>query len=130
METVLFILAILFTKHLFVDWIWQPQAMAVGKGKSLPLLTIHCLMHWMATVIIVLCINAYWFPIAPLMLLFIPTFDLVTHWIIDFCSSRTILARKWTLEDKKLWNTLGVDQYFHYLVYLLITALLMSTFNG
>lgn len=126
MEAILYTLAILFTKHLFVDFLWQPREIALGKGKSLAILSIHAAMHWVATTILLLVINATWFNISASLLLLIPVIDAGSHWIIDFCSTRTIRRFGWTVEDKKLWDTIGVDQYAHYIMYLVITAILLS----
>jgi hypothetical protein len=121
METVFYILAILILKHVVVDFILQPREIALGKGQSKIILTVHTVAHWIATTVILLCINAFWFNLPAMTLLFVPLFDMGTHWIIDFCSTRFIRRKGLTVEDKMLWDVIGIDQAFHHLVYLIIT---------
>ena len=125
METVFYILGIFIIKHLLVDIIWQPQSIAIAKKDSVSILTVHCLMHWAATAFILSIINLFWFQISPLLLVVIPLIDLASHWVIDYITTRVSKRLDITPEDKLFWNIHGIDQTSHYVMYLLISYLLV-----
>jgi len=125
METVFYTLIILFSKHLLADFFLQPQEMAIAKKNSLAILTIHCLVHWVATTAILLAINWLWFPISAKLLVLVPVLDAGSHWLIDFVTSRMNKVRGWTPEHRPFWLNMGIDQYAHYIIYIVISSILV-----
>lgn len=124
METILYIVIGILTKHLLCDWIWQPREIALNKGKNNVILTFHCAIQGVGMLVFLLLVNWLLFPISPKLLLLIPLYDMVVHWVIDFFSSRLIIhGNGLTPNDKMFWNTIGIDQYAHYLSYLIIIIL-------
>lgn len=114
MLTVLLVLALLQTKHLLVDWVWQPPyehqnkgtyghwggirhalKNAIGTGLCLALLVDSAFAFWLAFL------------------------DFVIHYHIDWC--KVNLNRGFQLcptRHPQFWWLTGLDQYLHQVTYL------------
>ena len=108
---VLFMLALLFVKHWYVDFVNQTMDEVQQKGHYGRWLGIrHSLKHGFGTWLV------FWITTAePVFALFVGLIDFVLHYHIDWAKMN------WgnrDIQDPKFWNHLGLDQLIHYLTYL------------
>lgn len=102
--TIITIIGLLFL-HWVVDFLMQTDYMALNKSKDIKVLLMHCAVY--ATPFI-------WFGGMRYVL-----FLFVTHFLIDFYTSR-ITSYLWK-KEKRYWFfvTIGFDQFLHYCALIL-----------
>jgi len=107
------ILALLFFKHFLADFCWQSNRMLKDKGHLGRLGGLqHAGLHGALTYVILmhfLNIQAC---------LMIAVFDSVTHYIFDFIHRRATV--KINIDNNAFWIWLGLDQFLHAIMYLII----------
>jgi hypothetical protein len=108
---ILIMLALLFVKHWYVDFVNQSIEEVQTKGiyGRWPGIC-HSLKHGFGTWLV------FWITTAePVFALFIGLIDFVLHYHIDW------VKMKWgnrDIQNPRFWNHLGLDQLAHYLTYL------------
>lgn len=102
----------LLAAHYVADWLCQSEKQALGKSKSLYLLTEHVAVY---TAVMGLL---FWHP------LFVGL-NGVIHWGVDYLTSR-LNARLWAAKDRRFWWSLGADQLAHQVTLLLTAWWLLS----
>lgn len=113
----IFTLLIAFqVKHLIADFLLQKEYILrksfVGIQFLLPL-TLHCLIHAVLTLCIVLYVNPLMWKLA--------FFDFGAHFLMDrIKSSPKYLGRFKDMSQKGYWNSLGFDQMVHHLTHYFI----------
>ena len=113
---VLFMLALLFVKHWYVDFVDQTMDEVQQKGHYGRWLGIrHSLKHGFGTWLV------FWITTAdPAFALIVGLIDFVLHYHIDWAKMN------WgnrDIQNPKFWNHLGLDQLAHYLTYLALVYL-------
>lgn len=113
------ILLFLFVKHFIVDFLAQTPYQYLNKGKyGHPGGILHSGLHGIATYIILV---AYAIPLA----LTFALFDFLVHYHIDWGKVNINNHYGWTATNsEKFWWLLGLDQFLHYMTYLIIVSLL------
>ena len=111
-----FLLALLFIKHYFVDFVWQTDEMVASKGKFGEWKGIeHSLQQGLLTLLVFsLFVN---FPLAVML----GAIDFVLHYLIDWTKMN---YGNRDISNKLFWNHLGLDQLAHSLTYLGLLCLL------
>jgi hypothetical protein len=117
-DSIFLLLALLFVKHWYVDFVDQSAEEVQYKGVYLDWRGVkHSLKHGIATVIVMLLAGVN-FPSA----VALGVLDLATHYHIDWIKmnygSRDI-------STPQFWNHLGLDQLAHYMVYLFLVWMLV-----
>lgn len=110
-------------KHLVVDFYLQTNAQVKGKGIYGNLVGFsHSLEHAIGTLVICFLMQPF---VSVPMMLFVAGIDLITHYHIDFCKMR---FGNRDVTQAQFWNQLGLDQFAHQTVYLIIAAILFHNF--
>lgn len=133
----IFILFLLFTKHLLADFIWQYPRHYLTKGDYGKWGGIeHALFHSMGSVVVGFitfltalylgCLNLTFWMMA---LLILPLIDGIIHYHMDWFKMYWCKRKGYTMTNGKengdAWfHWLGFDQYVHYLTYLGIAWIL------
>lgn len=103
-------------KHLIVDFYLQTDEMVKGKGIYGNFQGVfHSLQHAMGTLII-FGITGVPF----LYCVYLALFDFVTHYHIDYAKMNFGCR---DIRNAKFWQHLGLDQYAHQIVYILMIAI-------
>ena len=119
----LYIILGLLILHWIADFICQPRWMANEKSKRWDILTIHCFTYAIiiqVSILIILIlsnISSTKFE-SPLAIMGITLF--ITHFIIDFVTSKMTAYYYQIGKTKAFWNTIGFDQILH--IWILITV--------
>ena len=113
-DSIFILLALLFIKHWYIDFVNQSNEEVQGKGiygNAYGLM--HSIKHGVATFIIFWLFLTNW-PLA-IILGFI---DFVMHYHIDWAKMK--INKRWniTIEQPAFWAWLGADQLAHSLTYL------------
>lgn len=118
---VLTLLALLFTKHFFVDFPLQTPFQFLNKGTyGHPGGLLHSGYHALATFLIVLLFN-------PVFALALAALDFAVHYHVDWAKVQLNEKYKWKADThKEFWWLLGLDQYLHALTYFVIAYILMQ----
>ena len=113
------ILALLFTKHLIVDFPLQTPYQWMNKGTYGHLGGItHAVLHGAGTW---LCL--VWF--APAAAIYLSLMDAVIHYHIDWVKMNVNAKYGWKADTHpEFWILLGIDQWLHAMTYLLLVVLL------
>ncbi len=126
----LILLFLFITKHLFVDFIWQTPYHYQNKGEYGHWGGIeHALLHTFGSFGVGLI---YFFmlpfmdplPPSPFMpaltaMVFLPIFDGVVHYHMDWFKVNHCKKHRWTPSNSDQWfHWMGIDQYVHYLTYI------------
>lgn len=116
----LLLLFLLFTiKHFVVDFPLQGEFQWKNKGTYGHLGGIlHALLHTVATfIILIFFVNIWWSFLFSIL-------DGLIHYHIDFLKMKTNQITGWRADkDPQFWWLLGLDQFLHYLTYILIVFL-------
>lgn len=117
-DSIFVLLALLFTKHWYVDFVNQSAEEVEHKGTYLDWRGVkHSLKHGFATVIVMLLASVN-FPSA----VALGILDFATHYHIDWTkmnySNRDV-------STPQFWSHLGLDQLAHYMVYLFLVWMLV-----
>ena len=117
MNEVFIVLALLFIKHWYVDFVNQNNEEVAHKGIYLNWLGVkHSLKQGLATmaVFIVWC--------DPVTTFILGVIDFVLHYHIDYCKMR---FGNRDIKTPQFWAQLGLDQLAHYFTYLGIVWLVV-----
>lgn len=116
----LLLLFLLFTiKHFVVDFPLQGEFQWKNKGTYGHLGGIlHALLHTVATfIILIFFVNIWWSFLFSIL-------DGLIHYHIDFLKMKINQITGWKADkDPEFWWLLGLDQFLHYLTYILIIFL-------
>jgi hypothetical protein len=113
------LLALLFLKHWYIDFVNQSDEEITGKGTyGQAHGVMHSIKHGVATFIIFMVFTGGFEP--SVILGFI---DFVLHYHIDWVKMN--INRRWgyTIENPKFWMWLGADQLAHQLTYIMLVWL-------
>lgn len=120
-ETV-FVIFLLLSKHLLVDFPFQTSFQYLNKGTWLHLGgLLHSSLHGIGTLIILLCFTN------PLLAFALAVLDFVLHYLIDYC--KVNINRKLgysPVNSEQFWWLLGIDQWLHQLTYLAIVLIALN----
>jgi hypothetical protein len=105
---------LLGAKHFVADFIWQTDKMVMEKGTygasgGLAHSAIHGGLTW-------LCLA--W--LNPIVAIFPAVFDFLVHYHVDWAKMNINKKYGYTPQDRQFWFWLGVDQFAHYVTYVLI----------
>lgn len=115
-DSIFAILALLFIKHWYIDFVNQSMEEVNGKGIYGNAYGImHSLKHGVATFAVFLIVGIVW-P-ACVLLGFI---DFLIHYHIDWAKININKRWNYTVENPKFWAWLGADQLAHSLTYLFL----------
>lgn len=107
------ILFLLFVKHFLVDFVWQTDKMVQEKGQYGKWGGIHhSLLH--AALTYAILIHVLGIQAAAML----AVFDFLVHYHVDWAKMN--IARNLTVQDKRYWFWLGMDQLVHAVTYLII----------
>lgn len=114
------VLLLLSFKHVIADYFLQKSWMIKDKSVYGAQGGIaHATTHTLGTLLVL-------FPFYnPLLILFLSILDGVAHYHIDYIKSNYWKDNALTKNDAKFWMVHGVDQFAHYLTYLLIATILV-----
>jgi hypothetical protein len=113
MESVFEVLALLYVKHWYIDFVNQSTEEVAGKGIYGNWQGIkHSLKHGIATIIVMLIAGVNW-PSA----IILGIVDFITHYHIDWTKMN---YGNRDISTPAFWNHLGLDQMAHNFVYLFI----------
>jgi len=114
------LLAALFIKHWYIDFVNQSQEEIIGKGiYGNAYGVMHSIKHGAATAIIMLFF-VFNFEVAVL----VGFLDFLIHYHIDWAKTNINNRYGYTAEMPKFWLWLGADQLAHSLTYLWLVWLL------
>ncbi len=118
MEIIFFF--IMVTKHFIVDFAYQPPYMWQNKGTYGHLGGIlHSGLHALVTFAILLGFTS--FPMA----LGLSLLEFIIHYHVDWFKMSYNKSRGWgPTTHEEYWVLLGVDQYLHYVTYIIIAVAL------
>ena len=110
------LLALLFVKHWYIDFVNQSMEEVNGKGiYGNAHGVMHSLKHGVATFLI------FWFYVMDFEYSIIIGFvDFVLHYHIDWTKININKRWNYTAENPKFWAWLGADQLAHSLTYILL----------
>jgi hypothetical protein len=113
-DSIFVVLALLFTKHWYIDFVNQSMEEVVGKGiYGNAHGVMHSLKHGIGTGLIM------WLFISdPLMAIMLGFIDFVIHYHIDWLKININKRYNYTTENPKFWAWLGADQLAHSFTYL------------
>ena len=114
------LLALLFTKHWYIDFVNQSQKEVDGKGiygNADGLM--HSIKHGVATMLIM-----YAFVYEPLVAIVVGFIDFVLHYHIDWAKMNINKKYNYTIEMPQFWAWLGADQLAHQITYIGLVWLL------
>jgi hypothetical protein len=113
-DSIFILLALLFVKHWYIDFVNQSMEEVVGKGIYGNAYGImHSIKHGLGTWFI------FWMFIGDIEYsLLIGFIDFVLHYHIDWAKININKKYNYTAENPKFWAWLGADQLAHSLTYL------------
>jgi hypothetical protein len=113
-DSIFILLALLFIKHWYIDFVNQSSEEVAGKGKyGNAHGVMHSIKHGVGTFVIM------WLFLAdPLLSIVVGFIDFVLHYHIDW--AKININRRWnyTVEQPQFWAWLGADQLAHSLTYI------------
>jgi hypothetical protein len=113
-DSIFILLALLFVKHWYIDFVNQSMEEVNGKGiygNAYGLM--HSIKHGLATFII-FCFFTVNFSFSVI----IGVIDFVIHYHVDWAKININKRFEYTVENPKFWAWLGADQLAHSLTYL------------
>src|SRR3989344_8897257 len=115
-ELLIWLLVFFQVKHFFADFVFQNVWMLQKARPSwdfVPPLTIHCGIHGLSTLALVLYVNPrYWW---------LALLDFVAHFFMDrIKAGPKYLGRYTDVRGKAFWIAFGFDQMFHHFTHLYI----------
>ena len=119
-DGIFLVLALLFVKHWYIDFVNQTMAEVHGKGIYGNLLGIwHCTKQCLGTAAVL------WFLISFEAGLVFGIIDAVIHYHVDWSKININKKYNYTVENPKFWMWLGLDQLAHSLTYVWIVWCLL-----
>lgn len=117
----IWVLFFLFLKHFIVDFPLQTKFQWSNKGTYGHIGGIlHAILHGTGTYIVLICFTTL--PLAAAMFLF----DTIVHYHIDWAKMYINKRFNWHPEfNPEFWWLLGLDQFLHYITYLIIVAIIL-----
>jgi len=113
-DSIFILLALLFIKHWYIDFVNQSSEEVAGKGTyGNAHGVMHSIKHGVGTFVIM------WLFLAdPLLSIIVGFIDFVLHYHIDW--AKININRRWnyTVEQPQFWAWLGADQLAHSLTYI------------
>jgi hypothetical protein len=114
------LLALLFTKHWYIDFVNQTPEEVAGKGiYGNAHVLMHSIKHGVATMLIM-----YVFVYEPLVAIVVGFIDFVLHYHIDWAKMNINKRWNYTIDKPAFWAWLGADQLAHSFTYLWLVWLL------
>jgi hypothetical protein len=113
-DSIFVVLAMLFVKHWYIDFVNQSAEEIVGKGIYGNVHGImHSLKHGIGTGLVI-----WLFISEPLMAIMLGVIDFALHYHIDWAKININKRWNYTAQDPQFWAWLGADQLAHSLTYL------------
>lgn len=129
MDEIIVLFFLFFTKHFFVDFMFQDAYMYKNKGIYGHMGgIIHAVLHGWATFMICIFYGAFYhIPFDQIHLWYsVGILDAIVHYHIDYLKVKINDAKNWQCNtSERFWHLLGLDQYLHYLTYLVIVFMLV-----
>lgn len=115
-DSIFLLLALLFTKHWYVDFVNQTAEEVEWKGTFLDWRGLkHSLKHGLATGLIL-----YFATNIGALSIVLGIFDFLVHYHIDWAKININNRKNYTPQTKEFWVWLGLDQLAHSLTYIFI----------
>ena len=115
-DSIFILLALLFIKHWYIDFVNQSMEEVVGKGiYGNAHGVMHSIKHGVATFLIFWLFMGDW-PIS----IVIGVIDFALHYHIDWAKININKKYNYTAENPKFWAWLGADQLAHQLTYIFL----------
>ena len=120
---IIILLALFGTKHFAVDFLLQQKYQYANKGVyGHPGGLLHAGLHGIGTVLCLFWVNPIW---AVLMAIF----DSVVHYHVDWAKTNINQHYGWTATThEEFWWLLGLDQFLHYITYVIIIGWTIGAF--
>jgi len=117
-NTIYFLLACLFVKHWYIDFVNQSQEEVNGKGiYGNAYGVMHSIKHGVASALVFIAFTqSFEFSVI------IGIIDFVVHYHVDYCKMR---FGNRDVTTNAFWVQLGLDQLAHYLCYLFLVWCLL-----
>ena len=115
------LLSLLITKHFIVDFALQFPRHYLNKGTYGDLRGIeHSLWHGLVTFWILLFFTSFWLAAV------VSVLEIIAHYHIDWAKMNINKHFELgPLTSEKFWWLLGLDQWFHYMTYVLIIMVVL-----
>jgi hypothetical protein len=115
-DSIFILLALLFVKHWYIDFVNQSSEEVHGKGiYGNAYGVMHSIKHGVATFIIFWMFLSSW-PLA----IILGAIDFALHYHIDWAKININKRYNYTVEHKPFWIWLGADQLAHQLTYIFL----------
>lgn len=115
----MFLLSLLFLKHLIVDFFWQPEYEWKNKGTYGHFGGIrHALKHVAVTGFILL------FFVNPILIIPLMLLEFLIHYHMDWWKMWWGARKKYDPYNPKFWHWMGIDQWVHTMTYVIIVLIL------
>jgi hypothetical protein len=115
-DSIFILLALLFVKHWYIDFVNQSSEEVHGKGiYGNAYGVMHSIKHGVATFIIFWMFLSSW-PLA----IILGAIDFALHYHIDWSKININKRYNYTVEQKPFWIWLGADQLAHQLTYIFL----------
>ena len=115
-DSIFLLLALLFAKHWYVDFVNQTAEEVEWKGTFLDWRGLkHSLKHGLATGLIL-----YFATNIGALSIVLGIFDFLVHYHIDWAKININNRKNYTPQTKEFWVWLGLDQLAHSLTYIFI----------
>jgi hypothetical protein len=122
-NTILFLLLLLFIKHWYVDFVNQNNEEVTSKGIYGDFNGImHSLKHGVATLVCILIVTGTSYPSYVFYAITLGLLDFVVHYHIDWIKMN---YGNRDIRTPQFWNHLGLDQLAHYITYLFIVRMIV-----
>ena len=119
-DSIFLLLALLFAKHWYVDFVNQTAEEVEWKGTFLDWRGLkHSLKHGLATGLIL-----YFATNIGALSIVLGIFDFLVHYHIDWAKININNRKNYTPQTKEFWVWLGLDQLAHSLTYIFIVLIL------
>lgn len=117
MDLAFVLLALLFIKHWYVDFVNQSMEEVQWKGTYLDWRGVkHSVKHGIGTFLIFFLVT----DMTAIDAVMFGTLDFILHYHIDWTKININKENNYTVENPKFWQWLGADQLAHSLTYLFI----------
>lgn len=128
LEIPLMVIFLFTLKHLICDFLFQPPYMFLNKGILLhPGGLFHAIVNGIGTAIVLVIL----FPqISGAICLMLSLIELLIHYFVDYAKVKINTINHWEPHTSpNYWFSLGIDQTAHYMSYLLIVYLVITSYS-
>ena len=116
-DPIFILLALLFVKHWYIDFVNQTNEEVQWKGTYLDWRGVkHSVKHGLATIAILFAVTS----LNSVDVISFGILDFVLHYHIDWAKININRKKNYTIEMPQFWAWLGADQLAHSLTYLFI----------